>query len=107
MFVTPALVFASSRLWRIAALHELADEELLVQYWHSQFWSLHIDSLTVRLLHLIVPNAVSTLLETVEILRVDFQHDDDNADVHFLTERQYIFPVSVPPHHLCRSFMNQ
>ena len=62
----------------------LVDEQLLVQCWHSQFFSLLIDFLTARLLHLIVPDVVSTLLEIVEILRIDLKHYD-NVEVHFLT----------------------
>ena len=56
-----------------------------MQYWRSQFWSLHLDSLTVRLLYLIVPSVVSTLLEIVEIHEIDLQHDDDNVEDHFLS----------------------
>ena len=55
--------------------------------WHSQFLSLHIDFFAARLLHLIVPNVVSTLLEIVDILRIDLQHDDDNIEIHFFTGR--------------------
>ena len=83
MFVTPSLDFASSRLWWIVALLGLADEQLLVQYWHSQFLSRHFEFLTERFLHLIVPTVVSTLLEiVVEVFRIDF-HDDGNIEVHF------------------------
>ena len=78
MFATPSLDFASSRLWWFFAFLKLVDDQLLVQYWHSQFLTLHIDSLTARLLHLIVPNGVSILIEIVEILRIDLQHDEDN-----------------------------
>ena len=87
MFVTSSLGFASSRLWWIVvALIGLVSEQLLVQYWHSQFLSLHIDFLTARLLHLIVPNVASALLEIFEIPRIDL-HDDDNLEVHFSTGR--------------------
>ena len=48
-----------------------------MQRWHSQFLSLQIDSLTVRLLYLIVPNVASILLENVEINRIDLQLVDD------------------------------
>ena len=37
---------------------------------------------TFRLLHLIVPNVVSIMLEIVEILQIDLQQDDDNVEVH-------------------------
>ena len=67
--------FASPRPWWIAALLGHVDEQLLVQFWHLQFLSFQKDPLTVRLLYLIVPNVVSTLLEIVDILRIDF---DDN-----------------------------
>ena len=60
----------------MVALVELADEQLLVQYWHSQFLSLHVDSK----LH-------AFCLEVVEILRRDLQHDDDNIEVHLLNGR--------------------
>ena len=71
-FLTPSLEFESSRLWWIVALFGLVDEPLPIQYWHSQFLSLQTDFLTARLLHLIVPNVFSTLLEIVEIFRIDF-----------------------------------
>ena len=45
----------------------------------------YVDSLTVRVLHLIVPNVVSTPWENAEIHRIDLQHDDDNVAVHFST----------------------
>ena len=77
MFVTPSLDFASLELWWIVALPELTDEQLLVQYWHSLFLSLHMDSFAARLLQLIVPYVLSTLFEIVQILRIDLQHDDD------------------------------
>ena len=86
MFVTPCLDFATSRLWWVVALLELGDEQLVVQYWHSQFLSLHIDFLSARLLRLIVTNVVSTLLEIVENIRIDLQHDDF-VGVHFFTGR--------------------
>ena len=73
---------ASSRLWWIVELLELVDERLPAQSWHSQFWSLHIDSLTMRILYLIVPKLVSTLLGVLEIHRIDLQHDDDDVEVH-------------------------
>ena len=56
-----------------------------MQYWHSQFWSLHIDSLIARLVCLIAPIFVSTLVEIVEIHRG--QDGDDKVEVHFLTGR--------------------
>ena len=62
----------------------------MVQYWHSQFLSLDIDSLTARLVHLIVSMFVSTLFEIVQILRIDLQHDDDNIEVHFFIGRMPI-----------------
>ena len=81
------LDFESSRLWWIVALLELVNDQLLVQYWHSQFLSLDQNSITARLLHLIVPSFVSTLLKFVGILRIDLQHDDDNIEVHSSTKR--------------------
>ena len=87
MSVTPSLYVASPRLWWIVALLGLVDEQLLVQDWHSQCLSLHQEFSPARLLHWIVPNFVSTLLEIVEILRVDLQHDDDNMAVHFIAGR--------------------
>ena len=82
VLVIPSLDFASQRLWWIVELLEAVYEQLLVQSWHSQLWSLHIDSFTVRLLCLIVPNVVSSLLEMVQIPRTDLQHEDDSI-VHF------------------------
>ena len=64
----------------------LVDEQLLVQCWLLHFFSLHIDFSTARLLHLIVPDVVSTLLGIVDILRIDLKHDD-NVEVHFKTGR--------------------
>ena len=58
-----------------------------MQQWRSQFWSLHIDSFTVRLLHLIVPNFVSTLLEIAESLRIDLHHDDNDREPATALER--------------------
>ena len=84
MFVTPSRDVASARLLWMVTLLKLADEHL-----HPQFLSLHIDSSTARLLRLIVLNYVSTLLEIVEILRVDLQHDD-NIEVHLLTKRLHL-----------------
>ena len=72
MFLTPSLDFASPRLWWILALLGPVDEHLLVQYWHSQFLSLYIDFSTARLLHFIVPNVVSMLLEIVKFFRLTF-----------------------------------
>ena len=57
----------------------------MVQYWRSQFWSLH--SLTVCLLYFIV---VSILLEIVEIHQIDLQRGDDYLVVHFLIERVHL-----------------
>ena len=54
-------------------------------------------------LRLIVPIFVSTLLEMVEILRCDRQHDD-NMEGH-VSECEFF--ASVSPHHLCCSFMDQ
>ena len=73
---TPSLDFSSSRLWWIVELLEFVDENLLVQYFHSQFWSLHI--------YLLVPTVVSILLEIVEFHRSGLQYDDGNVEVHFL-----------------------
>ena len=72
MFATPSFGFA----WR-----------LLVLFWRSQFFVSSHGFLTARLLHLFVPNVVSTLFEVVEILRIDLQHDGDDIEVHFLTWR--------------------
>ena len=93
MCVTPSLDFAivetpvdSCALQWTVALLWLVDEQLL-EYLHSQYLPRQRDFLTARLLHLIFPEFVSTLLEIVEILRMDLQHDDDNIEVHFLTGR--------------------
>ena len=73
-----------------------------VQYWQS-LWSRHIDSLTVRRLHLVVLNLVSALLETVDIHRIDL-HDDDHIEVHpFLTRKVPLFVANVSLHDLSRS----
>ena len=55
----------------------------------------------------VVSHFVSTLLEIVEILQPDLEHDDDDDEVHFLTGRVPMLCVCVSPHHLSRSFMNQ
>ena len=77
------LLAASSRT---VALLWLVDEQLL-EYLHSQFLPRQRDFLTVRLLHLIVPKFVSTLLQIFEILRIDFHDDDDSIEVHFVNGR--------------------
>ena len=51
----------------------------------------------MRLLYLIAPYVVSTLVEIVELHRVDFQHVDDNVENHFLPRR----------HLLCCRFLKQ
>ena len=73
-----SLDFESSRLCWIVALLGLVDEQLLVQPWHSQFLSLHINLLTARRLHLIFPIFVLTQHESVEIHQIDLHDDDDN-----------------------------
>ena len=74
---------ASPGLWWTAEHFEFVDDRLPEETWHSQIWSLRIDSSTVRLGYLIAPSFVPTPLEIVEILRIDLQHDDDNVQVHF------------------------
>ena len=71
MFATPSLNFASSRLWWLLELHELVDERRLLLYGRLHFWSSHTDSVIVRLLYLIVPFFVSTLLEIAAIHQID------------------------------------
>ena len=61
-----------------------------MQHWHSQFWSLHIDSLTVRLLYLIAPKFVPNLMEISNLHRIDLQHEDDHVEVHLLTGSQLL-----------------
>ena len=67
------------------SISSFVDDRLPEETWHSQFWSLRIDSSTVRLRYLIAPSFVPTPLEIVEILRIDLQHDDDNVSSSFLT----------------------
>ena len=52
--------------------------------------SLLVGSSTARLLHLIVPIVVSTLLEIVEVIRIDLKYDDDNIEVDAITERVHL-----------------
>ena len=50
----------------------LVDERLLVRSWRAQSWSLHIDSLTVRILYLIVSIVESALHEIVDFIGLTF-----------------------------------
>ena len=92
VFVAPSLDLASSRLWWLVELHEVVDERLLLQYWRSHFWSTHTDSVTVRLLYLIVPYFLSTLLAMIMLKCTSLLGD-------------YLLIVNVSPNHLCHSFL--
>ena len=56
-----------------------------MQYRRSQSWSLPKDSLNSA--PHVFDRSKLCLLETVEILRIDLHHDDDNVQVHSLIGR--------------------
>ena len=91
ILVTPSLYFASHVEDLVGSYASRAcRRQILVQYRYSQFWSLHIDSLTACRLYLIGPNCVSFLLQVVEAHRIDLQREDDNVEVQFSTGRVFL-----------------